>query len=841
MRAQIFLIIITMTISTGSWAQKIEVDFQSTPLNHVLSELSNQYKFQISFSDEELSAFEISISKSFDDVESALNAIIEKLPFTVLNQSGVFIIIRKQAIETPKNYRVAGTITDAISSEPLPFTALLINETGIATDLKGNFNYISETDSIFKLKIRYLGYYILDTVVQSNTHHKFKLKPSSFELKEILIETSLIENTLQTGSHTGEMRLNNTLVKLLPGNGDNSVFNLLRLQPGIVAAGEQSNDIIVWGSYEGQSQVYFDGLKIYGLNNFYDNISSVNPFLVKDIQVLKGGYGVEQHSRIGGVVNITGIDGNVDKPTVRFNVNNLTLNGMLSAPIGKKTAISLAYRQTYYNLYDSLNLRFPVQLPRNNQARIDAVVIPEYKFSDFNLKYAGKINNDNFYISYYQGTDNFKYRLDTTDIPNLLSTYREDNSQRGIVAFYGKKWKNNNISNFTLSQSEIDTESVNRQRIFSIENPNNSILRENSLFSMLNETSIRNENMIAVNSRNQLEFGFNAELTKTAFTEDSLRFNTLNQATEMNVIGGYAKNNIALNENISFTYGLRSDYSQTLSSIHFQPRVSTSVKLNETSKINASWGLYNQFVSKSMMIDSLGNEYYHWVASDENVIPVLKSRHLVMGYYFNRNNFTLSVEAYDKFTNGLTFYFRERITDKRTLYSGDGRSRGVDIFLKKEHKGNMAWVSYSLSKTEERFPITIDRRGQWNSSFVINNYSPSLSDQRHELKLAGILSFNPFYISMNYVLGSGFPERKVLNPNNIIYENPYRRLDIAALYKFNTKRINLEMGLSILNVLNRANIKHSSFIFIPTPRQNSVNIYSESVPFTPTLFLNISF
>ena len=55
-------------------------------------------------------------------------------------------------------------------------------------------------------------------------------------------------------------------------------MNLLRLQPGILASGEQTNDLIIWGSYEGHSQVLFDNFTIYGLKNFNDNISAFNPF-----------------------------------------------------------------------------------------------------------------------------------------------------------------------------------------------------------------------------------------------------------------------------------------------------------------------------------------------------------------------------------------------------------------------------------------------------------------------------------------------------------------------------------------------------------------------------------
>ena len=63
--------------------------------------------------------------------------------------------------------------------------------------------------------------------------------------------------------------------------------------PGILASGESTNDLVIWGSYAGHSQVLFDGFTIFGLKNFNDNISSFNPLMAKDIEVMKGGFRCE--------------------------------------------------------------------------------------------------------------------------------------------------------------------------------------------------------------------------------------------------------------------------------------------------------------------------------------------------------------------------------------------------------------------------------------------------------------------------------------------------------------------------------------------------------------------
>jgi hypothetical protein len=51
----------------------------------------------------------------------------------------------------------------------------------------------------------------------------------------------------------------------------------------------------------------------------------------------------------------------------------------------------------------------------------------------------------------------------------------------------------------------------------------------------------------------------------------------------------------------------------------------------------------------------------------------------------------------------------------------------------------------------------------------------------------------------------------------------------------------MEAGISILNVLNHENIKYSNVIRIPDSQASTIRIHAEAVPFTPTLYLNVSF
>jgi len=70
---------------------------------------------------------------------------------------------------------------------------------------------------------------------------------------------------------------------------------------------------------------------------------------------------------------------------------------------------------------------------------------------------------------------------------------------------------------------------------------------------------------------------------------------------------------------------------------------------------------------------------------------------------------------------------------------------------------------------------------------------------------------------------------------------PYSRLDAALIYKLSTRKIKIDAGISVLNVLNKENIRYSNYSRIPTDETNTISLYAEAVPFTPTLFMNIYF
>jgi len=811
------------------WGQTIDINKVNSPLNEVLMEMAREYEIQLSFDDKLLSGYPVTLKQSFQKPEEAIACLIKDFPLEYQRIGEVFTIYPVEPEVQLKNYLLSGRVVDSKTLEVLPYSHILVNESGVITDFNGNFSCVSG-DSIFQLSISYLGYYIKDTILSAGSNYTVALTPSLIGLREVVITGSVVERSGQQGEEAGTLRLNHKIAYRLPGNGDNAVFNFLRLQPGILAAGERSSELIIWGSYSGHSKIMFDGYTIFGLKNFNDNISFVNPYLAKDIKVLKGGFSSDYDNRVGGIVDISGINGSTQKPSINLNINNMTANGMASIPIAKRSALTFAYRQTYYNLYDAEDLNIVSRTPgRGNSGQADVSVYPDYAFRDVNLKYAGTSKSgDNYFISLYGGRDKFSYAIDQErNMVQINQEAMEENQQRGGTAFLGKTWKNGWNSHFTLSGSGLEKEQYEKQLI-TRNSGNGSISdREVAFYNNILDLTFKNKNYIPLTEKQTLETGWNYTYERTKFGEGDYG-DTLGISQDVSHrIGLFVQDELRLTPALTLKPGIRADYSFFLEKAYIQPRIQASLDLSDNWRINVAAGIYNQFVAETSVIDELGNFRYFWALCDNVALPVLKAAHLVGGVNYHTAGFSAGVESFYKTTEGISRY--RWVDGSLEVAQGNARTYGMDLLVKKYFKKHEAWASYTLSKTEEHF-----------NSMPIDLYSDAPQDQRHEIKGALLLNFKPFFFSTNYVYGSGFRTPSSI-VNNLNERYPYSRLDLAFIYRHSIKGYHIEAGFSILNVLNHENIKTSNVITVPDSQTSTISIHAEAVPFTPTLYLNLSF
>jgi hypothetical protein len=871
MRILITVFFLLFAVSTFSQQTEITVQVKNRPLNEVLLLLRSQYDFQFSYSENLLSKYRVTANKSFSSKEEAITFLLKGIPFELKKSGEVFIIVplkpAKNEVQKSDRWNIRGQVVEAGSLEPLPFSHVLINNYAMVTDVKGSFNYTASADSTFRLRVSHLGYYIYDTIMNPGAGLQFRLWPSNEKIEEVTVRDNMVEKATLIGEKTGNIKLNPTISKFLPGQGDNSVYNFIRLMPGILASGEQSTDLLVWGSYEGQSQVTFDEFTLFGLKNYNDNIGVVNPLLIKNIEIFKGGFDARHGNRVGGLVNISGKNGNFKKPVFTFNLNPTTINGMAEIPLFNNSSLLVAYRQNYYNLYN--NEDFNIFAPSRNNSQnygdktngnrfnVDIDIYPDdYSFRDFNLKYSVNLkNSDLFYISLYGGGDRFVLAADADfernvsskggmkfDIPfKVTLSDREINRQQGGSVFYAKSWKNGTSSALILSHSGFSQQlsaSLETKNLLTNNEYNNDLM---AFENKMTESSFRNENSIDLLNGHKIETGGGFYTNVSAIANqlnfrDTLIVDTtfLFRNTRAYL---YFQDVLPIGKKIELKTGVRANYLISGRKFFIEPRVSVSFKITRELKANASWGHYNQYAYKISSVDKDMNYSQWWITANEN-IPVLKASHSVVGANYYKHSFTANIEGYYKKTDNLTRrYFQPYRTNLSSNegyvpYIGNALSFGIDLFLKKDIGQHAVWVSYSLSKTVERLaPL----------GKALPEYVPAPHDQRHELKIAGLYNLRRFYFSANYIYGSGMEilRNVFVDQQDDIY---YSRFDIATTYCFTPWGKNAEIGVSVLNLFDRQNLKYDNIKKIKINNElGEILINSNALPFTPSLFIKFVF
>lgn len=809
----------------GVSAQDYHVDCEDQPLNRLLVELRHEYDLQFSFDDDRLSLFSVSLSQNFSSVSSLLDAIFRELPITWELMGEVYVIYEKDISESPSEFYLSGQVVEKETGESLPFSHLSINGYQTVTDVNGTFHYMTTGDSVFQVKASHLGCFVADTVLIPGRNHKIELIPFAYDLPEVIVRQSVVERSVQMGEAPGMIRLNSYIAGYLPGSGDNAVFNLLRLQPGIVAAGEQPNDLIIWGSYEGTSRVKYDGMTIWGLKNFNDNISAVNPFMVKSVDVFKGGYDVTNDDLVGGVVEITGKTGRRDRAGVNLFLNNETINGMVETLLSERSSVVLAFRQTYYNLFEPEDIA--VSDSRDLQYKID--VVPEYRFRDFNAKYSWQDDDGSlFYVSMLLGDDDFSYSARQERQQNIITqTTSEENHQYGGSLFWGENFKNGDRLKIQGSWSALNSTFGVRRYIENLRFNRMFQGVDNETVTKVDEGTLKIDYQFPQKAKNMPRIGLELVRDHLNIREDSSQIKTVNSNFDGTRIAGFLQNNVFLADWFELKPGVRFNHSFYTSRMYADPRIELQVHLGQNMKINASWGQYHQFLVKSSLFDETGNFRYTWSLADGKTIPVMNSQHWVVEGTWAGNDLTISLGGYYKSVEGFTRYVRFS-QSREEVYTGTGQSYGLDVFLKKDFNGHTFWTSYSVGRAEELFPY-----------FPNQQYRRAPHDQSHEVKMAVLVHlFKDFHVSGTYVFGTGFP--LYANYLSEKYTEPdYSRLDLALVYRLSLSKIDGELGLSILNALDSYNVKYSSFEQIPLDQLNTAYIDAEAVDFTPLVFLKI--
>jgi len=821
---------------------QIRIKAEAKSLADVLQDLSQNHGLSFSIDAALAQKCYITIDQDFDQPKSALSVMLERCHLAAKETAGVFSIYsiekKKKEASTPHTYIFQ--LLDENSEEPLPNASLWIGNKLVNANSDGLISFQSNK-AFLAIHAGQIGYESKDTIMAPKGLLKLYLSPRKYYLEEVILEQDSLTVKKRVTQNTGQIRLNHHVVAFLLGNNNNTLYNLLYLQPGILGAAENSSDFNIWGSYHGQNLVRFDQIPLFSSTALNNQLGIINGLMINDVAVYKGGFGAAHEDRIGGIIDLTGKMGNPHKFSTEVNLNTQFLSGRVNVPIAKKYVFQGSFRTTLEHLLGEQGLF------SNGLKKLDLYYIPNYTFKDFNLKFSRRSSKGNqYYISLLGNKERSFYQFENLELDVDQKWKNEVNRQQwGGSFFYTKAWEKAGILSAALSYTDYTVDHSSGNWFFEISgdglNSNDSLNNQGT--NLTNQVTLSQdgdlpEEAFFLKTTNGIKtvtakidhqwptFSYHSLKWGLAFTHNGTYFKQGAVLTDQQERPNfrqvaqwkyYIQDKIYLGSQSTIEPGIKINYVPYSKQLYWQPRLRANLNWNSYWNINLAWGLYNQFLSQIVEIDTFGNYFYYWELFDDETFLVSDSQHYLVKVQFEKNNWQGFLEAYLKKTNSIFRSAAESLySDQFALSYGKGKGRGVDFKIQKRHPKYDFWLAYSYSKILENFNDT--------------SYQRAPHDQTHELKGALVFNQNPWFFSLNGIYGSG------LYLNNL-GKNPYQRIDVAFRYDFRFLQGQFSTGLSITNLLNAKNVGALGRSNLP----NDLTVFSRGLPRTPRLFLKGSF
>lgn len=247
----------------------------------------------------------------------------------------VFVLFSMTAVA--QNGTIRGNIYDQNTGDPIIYGTVVLNdgEFGTTTDLNGFFTFPSVPVGTYKVKATYIGYdsLVTEIVVKKNqiAYEQLFLNPGGISLG--VVDISGRREQARTEVKISKIQVSKKDIKLLPSTGgDADILQYLQVLPGVVTTGDQGGQIFIRGGSPVQNKIMLDGLTIYNPFHSIGFYSVFETELIKNVDVLTGGFGAEHGGRISAVIDITTREGNKKNFAGQLSASPFMLKGLQSNP-----------------------------------------------------------------------------------------------------------------------------------------------------------------------------------------------------------------------------------------------------------------------------------------------------------------------------------------------------------------------------------------------------------------------------------------------------------------------------------------------------------------------------
>ncbi|MEQ1744698.1 MAG: TonB-dependent receptor [Saprospiraceae bacterium] len=747
---------------------------------------------------------------------------------------------------------VRGNVFDKETAQPLAFARVLVEEAsmGTSTDVNGFFSLSEIPVGQYRIKVAYLGYedQFLDVQIAKGeiVYKTVYLQESGTNLGEVVISGK--KDQAKTQVQISKLTVTPKQIRSLPSTGGQSdIAQYLTVLPGVVFTGDQGGQLYIRGGSPVQNRILLDGMTIYNPFHSIGFFSVFETELIRNVDVLTGGFNADYGGRISAIVDVKTREGNRKRLSGLISASPFQAKAIIEGPIvplkeeggasvsfvlaGKQALIDQTAPKLYKHINDGKGIPFNY---RDLYGKLSLMSGNGSKLNLFGFSYDDGVQLDFSTPGGGTGTT-----TQTTDF-----TWQ---SGGGGFDFNLVPSNSNTIVGGTLTFSNYDSRIEEADR-----NPRTSGI--SGFYGGLNFTNF--------DRNNEVKYGFELTGFKTDFSFINYRGLKIEQIENTTEISVYARWKRKFGP-LVIEPGFRLQYYQSLSEISPEPRLGLKYNITDFLRFKAAGGIYTQNLLSTVNERDVVNLFVGFLSGPEEAVykpgttnervdhRLQKSLHGVAGFEVDiADNFEMNIEGYYKDFSQLFALNRNKdeATDPNYVVE-TGKASGMDVSLKWEAKRFYVWGAYSLG-----FVTRFDGQQEY----------PPVFDRRHNLNLVTTYQAGPkkeWEFGARWNFGSGFPftqtqgfysvfnftdgiNTDVLGGNadlGIVYSDArnggrlpyYHRLDVSVKRTVEfTKYLKMEVTASATNVYDRANIFYFDRVYYKRVNQ---------LPIIPSLSMTVQF
>lgn len=703
---------------------------------------------------------------------------------------------------------IRGVVRDE-SGETVISASVYISGTtnGTSTNLDG-FYSLNVPAGRHRVVCMYLGY---DSTVVEVTVSAGQVLNQPLMLKESSVNLTTVDVSAKKGEATTEVKISSVTltpkqIKAIPSTGgDADLAQYLQVLPGVVFTGDQGGQLYIRGGSPVQNRVMMDGMTIINPFHSIGFFSVFETEIIKNVEVLTGGFNAEYGGRISAVIDITTRDGDKKQLGGLVSVSPFQAKALIEGPIKKLDESGNSVSYIFTGKHSYIN-----ETSKTLYSYIDTAGLP-FSYTDlygkvsFNGGNGSKLNLFGF---------NYTDRVNYTNIADLNWVANGGGADFVIIPGASKMIIG---GNFTYSNYDIEIQEGD-------DKPRRSSI--GGFMAKLDFTYY--------GDNSEFKYGFNVTGNKTDFEFTNLYGNQINELQNTTEISGFLKYRKSL-DRLVIEPSVRFQYYASLSESTVEPRLGIKFNASDRFRLKFAGGYYTQDLISAVNEQDIVNLFVGFISSPSDVAQpnsteeaesrLQKSIHAIGGIEIDiTDKIELNIEPYYKaFPQLISLNRNKKDISDPNFITETGSARGLDFLLQYRSKDIFIWTAYSLGYVrrndgEQEYPTHFDRRH--NANFIFSYKFGKKDNWESSLRWNFGTGF-PFTLTQGFYTNLPFNnglDTDIVGENGdlgIIYSDDrnsgrlptYHRLDASVKYVVEfSKRSNMEITASITNVYNRENI-----------------------------------